>query len=174
MKAILLFLISFNMVLPVLASEMTVSLEEKVKSSKHVVIGKVISVTKADKYPNTAFGDWVKEGVIIELKVFEVFKGHKKYKNVKIHTGIVSATAGFTGWGVEKDKEFIAYLKEKEQFLTLAGFSGQYLEPIDRSKNQANDLGQTLTKVKLDQKILDIEKITGEEKWHNKSQQTNR
>ena len=58
--------------------------------------------------------------------------------------------------------------------MTLAGFSGQYLEPIDRSKNQANDLGQTLTKVKLDQKILDIEKITGEEKWHNKSQQTNR
>jgi len=167
MKAILLLLFSFC-IMPILASEKTMSLEAKVKSSKHVVIGKVISVTKTNQYPKTGFGDLAKGGIIIELEVFEVFKGQKEYKRIKVHTGVVSATAGFTGWGVEKDKEFIAYLKEKEQFLTLAGFSGQYLEPIDRSRNQANDLGQTFEKVKLDKKIFDIEKITGEKSWQNK------
>ena len=146
------------------------SLEAKVGSSKHVVIGKVVRVTKTKKYPKTGFGDLVKEGIIIELKVFEVFKGQKEYKIIKIHTGVISATAGFAGWGVEKDKEFIAYLKENEQFLTLTGFSNQYLEPINRSKNEANDIGQTLKKIKLDKKMFEIEKVTGEKKWHNTSQ----
>lgn len=160
MKPILLLLTSLTMISPILGSEITFSLKEKVTSSKHVVIGKVIRVTKTDKYPKVDYGDRIKEGIIIELRVSEIFKGHKKYKDLKIHTAVISASAGFRGSNVKKDKEFLAYLKEKDGYLTLTGFSVQYLEPIDRSKNEANDIGQNLNKVKLDKKINDIVKIT--------------
>ena len=168
MKAIFLLLTLLAMIVPTIGSEFTVTLQHKVTSSKHVIIGKVISITKTDKYPKTSFGDFVKGGIIIELEVSQIFKGDKEYKNIKIHTGIVSATAGFTGWHVEKGKEFLAYLTEKDGFLTLTGFSAQYFEPIDQSKNEANDIGQTSQKVKLDKKILEIEKITRKSKWQNK------
>ena len=148
---------------------MRITLKSKVNQSEHVVIGKVLKVSKTDVFPDTGLGDWVKEGVIIELQVNEIFKGSQNYKNLKIHVGTISATAGFTGYGIKKGDEYIAYLKRKDGFLTLTSFSGQYLEPINRDKNEANDVGQNRNKVKLDQKIKDIEKITNKPKRHNKA-----
>ena len=152
---------------------MYISLEKKIFRSEHVLIVKVVEVSKTDKFPKVGFRDWVKEGIIIEAVVNETFKGNQHYDSIKIHIGVISATAGFTGYGIEEGNEYIAYLKEKDGFLTLSGFSHQYLEPINRQKNEANDLGQTRRKVKLDQKIKDIEKVIEDNKRHNKIKNEN-
>lgn len=155
------------------ASEMRISLEEKVAKSEHVLIGEVVKVSKAYKFPDVEFLDVIRKGIVFELKVREIFKGNQEYEALRIHTGTISGSAGFTGYGVKKGNEFIAYLKKKNEFLTLAGFSNQYLEPINRNKNEAKDIGQSGNKVRLDQKMKDIEKITKQPKRYNKLQQEN-
>lgn len=149
------------------ASEILITLEEKVDESSLVVVGTVTTVRLGEIKKEK--GQFLKtQKVIITLKIDEYIYGNAENEiNIICYSvfytdkdgSIAGATAGFSSYGIAKDNRYIAYLEQVDGKYYLSGSSNQYLEIINDANNTVNDIGQTSKMVPLDKKIRKLRKL---------------
>lgn len=149
------------------ASEMTVSLSSKVTESDLVAIIKIQAVAKGEIYVPD---DWhaAAQDCKMDAIVLEQIKGDSPdtivitaYSTSYAITngdgssrGMRFSTAGFSAYGIEPGKSYLAYLrKNSEGQYELSWNSKQYLEEISANGLTVNDIGQTSNQVSLRPKI---------------------
>lgn len=163
------------------ASEMTVTLEEKISASSIVATGEVIAIKKGKIQEHPTFG--MTQEIFIAFEIHELLKGRHQNRieiqaasvsyakePVTTQTGpdsytakmsYMSASAGFSASGIKIGDHFIAYLKEDEDGIyRLAGHSNQYLEFINVGKNTVRDIGQGNRMVPLIEKLDTLRRIS--------------
>lgn len=167
-KAAILVILQI-VVLPwrVIASEMTASLAAKVENSDIV---SVIKITAVERGRIHVPEDWhsVAQDFKMTASVVDRIKGISP-DTIEIHAystsystesedgqGVTShfSTAGFSAYGIEPGRSYIAYLRETgEATYRLAWNSNQLLEGISDDGKSVNDIGQTLDQVPFELKL---------------------
>lgn len=170
MKSLLLISIGCSVTLSAViggASEIVRTLEEKVASSDLVAVGAVKDV-QLGEIRQLRDLSLKTQDTRIRFKVQECILGKEDGEiSIEAHSvhftdsdgRIQGATAGFSNYGVQKGRRFIAYLRKTKDGYVLSGESNQYLEWIDGESQTVRDVGQTGKMVALALKRQELLKI---------------
>ena len=142
------------------ASELTLSLAQKVTKSDLVAIVRVKNIASKE------LASPGHQMMTFTLEVGEVVKGKVDDKNIVLREYSRNATATFSGSWIQKESLFLAYLKLKQDgTYTLTGSSNQYFEDITEKKVLfVRDVGQTVNTVTLDEKISKLRALVTDSK----------
>lgn len=157
-------------------SEMTASLAGKVEVSDLVAIVRIAEVERGKVHQPE---DWDSDAqdFTMRAKVLDRIKGRSP-DNITIFaystsyaikdqlgfgSGSVFSTAGFSAYGIEPGKSYIAYLREdgKGRY-KLGRNSNQYLEVISLDGEMVNDIGQVMDQVPLEPKLRTLRALAAE------------
>ena len=151
----------------VAASERTASLAAKVQGSDVVAIIKITAVESGkihipegwdaavqDFKMNAEVVDRIKGDSPDTIVVSAYSTSYRMPSEDGISRGMIFSTAGFSAYGIEPGKSYIAYLREDAvgQY-RLVWNSNQLLEKISADGLTVNDIGQTMDQVSLTPKM---------------------
>lgn len=155
------------------ASEMTASLASKVAESDLVAIIKIQAVERGKIHVphdwHSAVQDFKIHAVVIDrikgntpdtIVVTAYSTSYRVTSEDGRGSGMRFSTAGFSAYGIEPGKSYIAYLREDTggQF-KLGWNSNQFLEEISDDGLMVNDIGQTMDQVSLLPKVWKLSVI---------------
>lgn len=146
--------------IPSKASEITISLEQKVNSSSVIAIIQIEIIELGKIQKRNGYFSKTQE-IKITAKLIKSILGKTK-RNISFTCQASSfsdgkinqfSTAGFSSFDIKKGNQYIAYLKKQSDNFLLIFDSNQALEKIDKANKQVTDIGQTTKKVPLKEKI---------------------
>ncbi len=145
----------------VTASELTASLAEKVRICDLVAIIKITSVEKGHfQVPGGGQPEGQYFNVKLTASITDRIKGTSP-GNIEIHAHSVRATAGFSEYGIQPGRSYIAYLQATANGTYRLGWSSnQFLEVISEDGRSVNDTGQTRNQVRLAPKLRKLRALT--------------
>lgn len=154
-------------------SEMTASLASKVAESDLVAIIKIQAVESGKIHVphdwHSAAQDFKMHAVVIDrikgdtpdtIVVTAYSTSYRVTSEDGRRIGMRSSTAGFSAYGIEPGKSYIAYLREDAGGQYKLGWnSNQFLEEISDDGLMVNDIGQTTDQVSLLPKVWKLSVI---------------
>ncbi len=149
------------------ASEMTASLASKVAESDLVAIIKIQAVERGKIHVphdwHSAAQDFKMDAVVIDrikgdspdtIVVTAYSTSYTVSNEDGSGSGMMFSTAGFSAYGIEPGKSYLAYLREDTGGQYKLGWnSNQLLEEISPDGLMVNDIGQTMEQVSLLPKV---------------------